>query len=316
MSDLKNLKKIKNKVLFRFLFIVLFLSANFYCYILEQGRTQLVSLDFLNSKEIIPWGVEAINSPLLWSQGYNGKNIKIAVMDTGVDLSHPDLQGNIHKGFNFINPNEPPLDDNGHGTMIIGIISASHNNIGITGIAPHADIYPIKVLDRFGEGDIPKVIQGIEWCIENDIQLINMSFSVKDDDVNLRKSIKRAVKAGIIIVSSGSNTAGGDVGYPASYNEVISVSSVDKNDIIGATSPKGKVDYSAPGVDIISTKVNGGYEMATGTSFAAPHITGIIALMLNKNEDMTSIDVIANLNMLSTHLGDSNIFGEGKVVLH
>lgn len=313
---LKKKGKFNYRIIADLFFILFFLCANFYCYKLEQSSTQANNINDLNSKQIIPWGVEASNAPLYWSQGYTGENIKIAVMDTGVDPSHPDLKGNIQEGFNAINPNEPPLDDNGHGTLVTGIISALQNNFGITGIAPDAEIYPVKVLDKYGEGDVTKVIQGIDWCIEHDIKLINMSFAIKDDDVILRKYIQRAIDAGIIIVSSGSNTAGGIVGYPATYNGVISVTSVDKNNRIGTSSPRGKVDFSAPGVDIISTKPNGGYSIVSGTSFAAPHITGVIALMLDKNQDMTINEVIANLKLFSKHLGDPNIYGEGMVILN
>lgn len=315
LSKFKKTKKSNRKLLFEILFFLFFLCANFYCYKIEQIRAQSVNLDYLNNSQIIPWGIKENGYPLFWSQGYTGKNVKIAVMDTGINPEHPDLKGNLQIGFNAINPDEPPIDDNGHGTMVIGIISAVHNNIGVTGIAPDAEVYPIKVLDKFGEGNVSDVIRGVDWCIENGIQVINMSFALKENDVELRNSIQRALDAGIIIISSAANTAGGEPGYPASYEGVISVTSVDKKGKIETTSPKGKIDFSAPGVDIISTKVNGGYGIVSGTSFAAPHITGVVALLLDKNRDMTNVDVKLKLKLLSQSLGDPSIYGEGIVIL-
>ncbi|WP_171720215.1 S8 family peptidase [Paenibacillus phytohabitans] len=318
LDEIEVQRKTHRKYLFQVLFVIFFISANLGCYLLEKSRAQSVSLDSLYHRQVIPWGVEKTHSPQFWSQGYTGKGVKIAILDTGVNPSHPDL-GNIHEGFNALSPNQASLDDNGHGTMVTGIINAIHNNIGITGIAPGADIYPIKVLDKFGEGNIDAIVKGIDWCIEHHIQLINMSFAIPNDDAALREAIQRANDAGIIIIASGSNSSGGIVGFPASYDEVISVTSVDKHDVIGAKSPRGKVDYSAPGVDIISTMANGGYKMMSGTSFAAPHLTGVTALLLEKYKGITKDEVIMKLSQLSRDLGKpqkDDVYGEGIVILN
>lgn len=307
--------KLKKNPKLQISFVLFFVIANFYCYYLEHQRVNFNNLDVPNSEQINVWGVEAINATQMWDQGYTGDGIKIAVLDTGIDFSHLDLRGNIHRGYNSISPNQPPVDDNGHGTLVTGIIAASNNNIGIIGVAPDAEIYPVKVLDKFGDGDIETVIRGIEWCINEKVQVINMSFALLEDNATLKNVIQRALDCGIIVVASGSNSAGGEVGFPASYDGVISVTSVDQNFKIGITSPKGKIDFSAPGINIISTKLNGGYKKVSGTSFATPHITGLIALMLDKKPLMNQSEVLKDLKFFSKNIGKSEVYGNGIVVI-
>lgn len=273
------------------------------------------NLSSLSNKEITDWGVRKINAPSMWSHGYTGKNIKIAILDTGIDFSHPDLKASIQEGFNAIDPEKPPRDDNGHGSLVAGIISATHNQIGIKGIAPSSEIYPVKVLDKFGEGTIEAVISGLNWCISKNIRLINMSFSLQNDNKELRDTIQKAIDAGIIIIASGSNSTGGIVGYPATYHNVISVTSVNKRLKVGKTSPTGKIDFAVPGVDIISTGLFGSYKKVTGTSFAAPHLTGIIALLLSKEHNATQPSIIEDLKKLSLSLGDDKWYGNGIVII-
>lgn len=219
----------------------------------------------------------------LWEEGFKGTGINIAIMDSGIVYRHPDFSTNIKIGFNAINPRLSPTDDYGHGTLITGIITAQHNNnVGFKGIAPQANIYPVKVLDSHGQGSIENIERGIEWCIQNKMDIINMSFSLPKDIVSLHRSIQRARSKGIIIVASVSNSYGGNIGYPASYDEVISVTAVDSNLHFGETTPKGDIDFSAPGVNIISTSIDGTYQYESGTSIATPFVTGLIALLLEK----------------------------------
>jgi subtilisin family serine protease len=246
-------------------------------------------------------------------------------MDSGIN-KHLDLGGNIKEGYNAINPSELPVDDYGHGTLVCGVIAAQNNDIGIVGIAPDVELYPIKVLDKYGEGNISVIANAVDWCVKNKIQIINMSFAIEEDKLLLRDAIMEAIDSGIIVVASGSNTYGGEVGYPASYERVISVTAIDKRFKIGKTSPRGKIDFSAPGVSIVSTSNDGDYEEFTGTSLAAPHITGLIALVLQNpkkfglSNSKTNIqnEVYSLFKDFSKDLGNKgkdNVFGEGFVLL-
>jgi subtilisin family serine protease len=284
-----------------------------------------VDVEILKTKQIIPWGVKSINAPALWSK-VTGKGVKVAVMDSGINFKHPDFGKNLMAGYNAIDPTQPPIDDYGHGTLVSGVIAAQNNSIGIVGVAPDVELYPVKVLDKYGEGDISAIASGVDWCIKNKIQIINMSFAIDEDKPLLCSSIKKAIDAGIIVVASASNTYGGDAGYPASYDNVISVTAVDEDFKIGKTAPRGKIDFSAPGVSIVSTSSDGDYEEFSGTSLAAPHITGLIALMLQdpqnfelpKDKGYAYKDIYKVLKGLSKDLGQKgkdSTFGEGFVSL-
>jgi len=295
------------------MFVSFLFFCNFACYLLDKNKESFNNLNYLYQKEIVDWGVKALNAPTVWSRGITGEGIKIAILDTGVDFEHPDLKVSVQRSYNAIDQDEPPIDDNGHGTQVTGIISAVHNDFGVAGIAPGAEIFTVKVLDKFGEGTIESIIKGIDWCIDQEVQIINMSFALKNEDISLKQAIQRATDAGIILVSSGGNTSGGMVGYPASDMNVISVTSVDKNLLIGDASPFGKIDFSSPGVDIITTGLSGGYEKVTGTSFAAPHITGTIALFLSNDNEFPVNQAVEYLKLFSTNLGEIKRYGNGFI---
>ncbi|MHA6534067.1 S8 family peptidase [Paenibacillus sp. BAC0078] len=267
-----------------------------------------IDISKLNAEQIVPWGISSINAPTMWAHGFSGEKVRVAIMDSGVIFNHPDLRDNLKKGINIIHPSELPLDNNGHGTLVTGVISANNNNYGVVGVAPDAEIYPVKVLDQKGYGDINDIVKGIEWCIQNKMQIINMSFSVDEDNISLHRVIRKAIDAGIIIVASASNSYGGEVGFPASYDEVISVTSVDINLVIDKRAPRGKVDFSAPGVDVISTSMNGQYAKLSGTSLATPYITGIVALILEYQQNLgirsTRFNILSELRSMSRHLGE------------
>ncbi|MFB6367749.1 S8 family peptidase [Paenibacillus elgii] len=275
-----------------------------------------IELDSLKNGQIVPWGIKMMQTERLWAQGFTGKGIKIAVMDSGISYTHPDLQGRVKRGLNVLDPGQAPIDDYGHGTLVSGVLLAQHNDIGIVGIAPDANLYPVKVLDSNGTGHIPAIIKGIEWCIENNIDIINMSFGIAKDNTELRDSIRAALDANIIIVASSMNTYGREAGYPASYEGVISVASIDSNFQPGESSPIGKIDFSAPGVDVISTSMNNDYELYSGTSLAAPHISGFIALLLQKDPESRA-NIKKELMKLTIDLGrpgNDEVFGNGLVV--
>lgn len=291
-----------------------------------QYKEERIETSILQKQQYIPWGIKSIIKDELRNK-LTGKGIKIAILDSGINFNHPDFRLNVQQGYNAINPKELPIDDNGHGTLVAGIIGAQDNNIGIVGIAPNAKIYPVKVLDRYGYGDINDVVNGIEWCIENKVQIINMSFAILKDNPILHKEIDKAIASGIIIVASADNSYGDEVGYPALYKNVISVTAVDSKFRISESSPRGKVDYSAPGVAVLSTNINNSYEYCNGTSFAAPYISGVIALILenpktfqlSEKSNYSHSEIYDVLKNLSKHLGWTNnnsTFGQGFVIVN
>ncbi len=276
-----------------------------------------VSLENLLEKQYLPWGISSMGLVKVPVEAPSSKKVNIAVMDSGVNFNHPDFENKIKDGYNALNPNKKPWDDNGHGTLVTGVIAAQNNSIGVVGVIPHANIYPVKVLDEFGEGEIADVVEGIEWCIENEINIINMSFSLNYDDQRLRDAIHKALNSGINIVASASNGRDQEVGYPASYNGVFSVVAVDEKLNIYEESSKGKIDFAAPGVEVISTGINNDYEKIEGNSIATPYITGLIAILLAEtNEIITYQEIIDFLEDNVLDLGDrgiDSIYGYGFV---
>ncbi|MEW5706704.1 MAG: S8 family peptidase [Actinomycetota bacterium] len=213
--------------------------------------------------------------------------VKVAILDTGIDLDHPDLGANVKGGINTINPRKKPDDDNGHGSRVAGIVAAVRGNeIGVIGVEPSASLYAVKVLGASGSGYASDIIEGLDWCIQNGIKVVNMSFGASSDNQSIHDAVIRAYNAGIIMVAAAGNSGPGSdtVSYPARYNEVIAVAATDSNDAVAPWSSRGpEVDIAAPGVNIYSTYKNAGYATMSGTSMAAPHVTGAIALKLQVN---------------------------------
>lgn len=227
--------------------------------------------------QVLPWGVDRIDADLAWSVT-QGAGIKVGVIDTGIDVDHPDLQANIHGGYNTITHTTNYDDDNGHGTFCSGIIAAVNNRVGVVGVAPEAWLYGVKVLDANGSGTTVNCIEGIQWCVNNGIQIINMSWGSSTDSQALHDACDAAWNAGCILVSGsgGSGVEYPDM-YPAAYSTVIAVSATDQNDNKASFSNYGaEIDLAAPGVNIYSTYKGGGYVTMSG--IACPHVAGAAAL--------------------------------------
>ena len=205
-----------------------------------------------NGEQTTPWGVTAIGATSTMNK-YDGKNIKVAIFDTGV-APHEDLT--ISGGVSFVDYTTSYTDDNGHGSHVAGIISANNNKLGVVGIAPNAEIYAVKILNQNGGGNYSNIISALEWAIDNNINIINMSLGGNDDNRALHEAIKEAVNAGIIIVAAAGNRGVGEdtITYPARYPEVVSVGAVDQNYNIASFSSRGpELDIVAPGKSILST---------------------------------------------------------------
>ena len=248
--------------------------------------------------QVLPWGVDRIDAELVWPSGNTANPIKVGIIDTGISNTHPDLLANVKGGINTINPRKNWNDDNGHGSHVAGIVAALNNDIGVIGVGPEIDLYAIKVLGAGGSGYLSDVIEGIQWAIAHNMQVINMSLGTVSDIKSFHDAVTAAKTAGIVVVAaagnSGSPTDGNStVIYPAAYPEAIAVSATDQNNVIASWSSRGpEVDLAAPGVGIYSTYKGTDYATLSGTSMAAPHVAGSAALVLNT--PVGSNDVNAN----------------------
>ncbi|MBT2292280.1 S8 family peptidase [Paenibacillus albidus] len=236
---------------------------------------------------VMPWGVKAIHAPQAWSRS-TGVHVKIGVIDTGADYRHPDLRHSLASGINLLYRGMLPLDDNGHGTHIAGTLAAAGGTHGMMGVAPRALLYPVKAFDHNGSAYVSDIVLGIDWCVQNRIDIINMSFGMKTRSKALHNVVMKAYRAGIAIVASSGNDGkrGGD--YPARYPETIAVGAIDKRRRVAAFSNRGPyIDVYGPGESVPSCWLREGYKEMSGTSMATSHVTGAAALLLALRPELT-----------------------------
>lgn len=233
------------------------------------------------NREIIDYGIKLI-APLKQWNTTCGENINVAVLDTGIDYTHEDLKANVKGGINFTSSNrEDYIDRAGHGTFCAGIIGAAANGVGIIGVAPKVNLYAVKVLNDKSQGTLNWLLNGIDWCIHNNIDIINMSLGFDKDYPKLHEAVVRAYNNDIVMLAAvGNNKLEPDAEFPARYEEVIGITAIDSMKHIAKFNTLGsKVEVAAPGVNITSTYLNNQYAIGSGTSFAVPHIAGAIALI-------------------------------------
>ncbi|MED2978628.1 S8 family serine peptidase [Bacillus swezeyi] len=257
---------------------------------------------------------EANNSDIKQS---NNK-IKIAILDSGINKNVDKVKDKVVKQYNAINPKKKVYDDYDHGTAVAGIIIS--NNPSRLGDSPNAELYDVKVLDKNGKGEISSLIKAINWCIKENISIINISFGVQIDNKDLKNSIQKALDSGIIIIASAGNTYGTGVDYPAQYKGVLSINALNSNIKTADFSAKGKIDYSMVGVDLPSINHYGESGLFSGTSFATAYATRVISvLLLKQNKHITSSNIHSFLNSHTTRLGKKDIdeyYGYGILNTH
>jgi len=257
---------------------------------------------------MLPWGIDRIDAELVYPSN-KGTGVKVAVLDTGIDLDHPDLR--VAGDVTFVPNTTSGDDDNGHGTMVAGIIAALDNDIGVVGVAPEVELYSVKVIDKDGVGRVSAVLSGIEWAVNNNMQVINMSFG---SSMNMTSSIiaalDNAYKAGIVIVAAAGNEGdasgeGNNIDAPARYAPVIAVGATDKLDNRYSSSSTGNtLEVMAPGVNIPSTTMGGGYGRLSRTSASSPHVAGVAALLIASGVT-SNVEVRQRLQETTEDLGPS-----------
>ncbi len=258
------------------------------------------------------WGMEKIRAPLAWDVSIGGWDVVVAILDTGVDLNHPDLAANLWQnfgeipdngmdddgngyvddrwGWNAITVGARPQDDHGHGTHVAGIAGAVGNNsVGVAGVLWRCRLMAVKVLNSRGSGDYAGVAEGVYYAAKNGARIINMSFAGTDYSQLLQDAINDVtMRYDVVFVAAAGNCGSGGTGcgsvnpimYPAAMANVISVAATDSGDVRGGFSEYNAfVDLAAPGASIYSATLRGGYGYKTGTSMAAPHVAGLAGLI-------------------------------------
>lgn len=266
------------------------------------------------SGQVTPWGIPHVKATDVQQTGVTGSGVKVGILDTGIDYTHEDLQ--VAGGGTFVEGTLDYMDDNGHGTHVAGTVSSADNIVGVLGVAPQVNLYAIKVLDQYGNGNYSDIIAGIEWAIANDMDIINMSFGGSTSSRTLQKVVDKAYNGGILLISSAGNNGydkKGSITYPAAYEAVIAVGAVDQqNKRVNFSSTGRQLELVAPGVGILST-VPGGYGYESGTSMASAHVAGVAALVWQDKPTLSNVQVRNQLINTAFSLGDPFSFGNGLV---
>ncbi|MEG6614084.1 S8 family serine peptidase [Pseudoclostridium thermosuccinogenes] len=258
-------------------------------------------------KELL-WGLRFVNAENCFREVDESRlsRIRVAVIDSGVEANHEDLKKHVARGWNFLDNTDNTEDDLGHGTGVAGIIGAERNNgVGIAGIASGAQLVPLKVIDSSGKAEIKNVIKAIEWCINNDIDIINLSLGHSLKDINLfdmydiylieeeKFIIEKALEKSIVIIAAVGNELHEPMNFPARYKGVIPVASygIKLNPLSIYSSDKNSIvndeTVFAPGEFIYTTLKGNSYGYERGSSFAAPFVTGVAALLKAYDENLT-----------------------------
>ena len=263
------------------------------------------------------WGPMMIKCPKAWDKTRGSKSVKIAIVDTGVDYTHEDIAANyVQGGYDFVNDDDDPKDDNGHGTHCAGIAAGvMNNNKGIAGVA-QVSIMTEKVLDSDGYGSASDVADGIIHAADHGADIISMSLGGPSSNVE-EDACNYAWNKGVLLVAAAGNDGASEVSYPAGYDTVIAVGAIDSDSKRCSWSNYGsRLELVAPGEAIVSSVPGDNYEFYSGTSMATPHVAGVAALAKSLHPDYTNQEIRDLLRRTADDLGDPGkdiYYGYGRV---
>ncbi|MCX6583845.1 MAG: S8 family serine peptidase [Candidatus Aminicenantes bacterium] len=258
--------------------------------------------------DFVNWDLSLLSIDKIWEYT-KGEDIKIAILDTGIDLSHPDLKTGIKDTYDFTGGGSV-ADIYGHGTHIAGIIGARSTGSGVIGIAPESELLIAKISDNENFKSLTQITKAVNWAIENNARIINLSLETNVNNNSLHNALKVAVEKNIFVIASTGNNKY-TVKFPACYDEVIGVGSVDydgKSYIVSQYSGRGKeISVVAPGECIQSCWIDKGYKKESGTSMAAAFVSGCVALMLSYQKKNPLSNEIGNQKALKKLIEQTSI---------
>lgn len=272
-----------------------------------QDTPTLIPDDTFYSEQ---WGLEKINAPEAWATTTGSSDVIVAVIDTGIDRDHPDLEGQLTNGAIASRFSQTILDGAGHGTHVASIIAASSDNQqGTAGVAWGARIMPIKALGSGGFGNLSDIIRGFRWAVDNGADIINMSLGGGNSSRTFQSAVDYANEWDVLVVAAAGNEfrAGSPVNYPAAYEGVLAVAATDQDDEPANFSNRGDyIDIAAPGVGILAATsrfIGANYIRFDGTSMAAPFVSGVAALLLSIDPDLSSQELMDLITETAVDIG-------------
>ena len=251
------------------------------------------------------WSLAKVRAPAAWRLTTGAAETVVAVLDTGVDLAHADLQGSFVQGWDAVNEDADPTDDHGHGTLVAGVIGARANNgLGGVGACPRCSLMPVKVIAANGAGSAADIAEGIVWAADHGARVLNMSFVMSGRDEGVAQALQYARSKGVLIVAAAGNNGSAETTFPAGEPGVVSVTGTDAADARYEWASYGRwVTLAAPGCSK-STQAGGGYADFCGTSSAAAFASGIAALARSADAQASADQVAAALSANSVQVGD------------
>jgi thermitase len=263
------------------------------------------------------WNLPSIRTELGWKMTKGSEEVIVAVLDTGVQLDHPDLSGRMAEGYNVVGDG-PPDDDVGHGTHVAGVISAAVNNgEGVAGMSWYNKVMPIKVLDSSGTGTTYSVAEGLIWAVDHGAKVVNMSLGNYASAEFLHDAIRYAYDHDVVLIAASGNDDTDRPGFPAAYPEVFAVAATSENGEKASFSNYGDyIDVAAPGDNIPSTYPGNQYAALSGTSMASPHVAALAGLIRTMNPSLSNEEVMAIMRETATDLGEAGkdiYYGYGQI---
>lgn len=270
------------------------------------------------------YGQHLLDLALAWNVTKGSADVTIAIVDSGINPNHPEFAGHLVPGYDFINNDDDPTDDHGHGTHVAGIAAAELNGIGTVGVCPQCSLMPVKVLNQRNGGTWGSVSKGILFAVDNGADVINLSLGATITSTTLISSVQYALNNDVVVVAAAGNMASNTPFYPAAVPGVIGVSGTDSHDQYWQISNYGDyIDVSAPAVNIYSSYYDlvntSGYAYMSGTSMASPFVSGLAALIRSRRPELTVEEVTNLIAETAKDLGDpgrDSLYGSGRVDAH
>ena len=264
---------------------------------------------------------QTINAPTAWDISTGSPEVIVAIVDSGISLSHPEFAGRLVAGWDYVNGDSDPSDDNGHGTHVAGIVAAAMNGEGVVGIAPNVRLMPVKILNASKTATWANTALGIRYAADHGAKVINLSMGGTSYSAALQDAIRYAAGKGVVIVAAAGNQGSSGPFYPAYFEETIAVGATDEHDEYWTISNYGNwVDVTAPGASIYSTWWTADnpntYGFMSGTSMAAPHVSGLAALLLSYRPQLSAADVRAIIQQTAVDKGAAGFdiyYGWGRI---
>ncbi|MCX7669305.1 MAG: S8 family serine peptidase, partial [Anaerolineae bacterium] len=290
-------------------------------------RNGLVGATLIPSEPLFndPWYIfapQTINAPAAWDISTGSPSVIVAIIDSGVSPTHPELAGRLVPGWDYVNNDNDPSDDNGHGTHVAGIVAAAMNGTGIVGIAPNVKLMPIKVLNAAKTGTWANISLAIRFAADYGAHVINLSLGGTAYSAALESAVQYATAKGVVVVAAAGNQGSSVPFYPAYFQDAIAVGATDENDEYWTISNYGDwVDVTAPGASIYSTwwdaaTASNTYIFMSGTSMAAPHVSGLAALLRSYRPELSVAAVRAIIQQTAVDKGSTGFdpyYGWGRI---